>query len=326
MRFGCLAVSLVVATLLVDAGHAAGIASPSLHQAIENADYAAIESLLSEGAELEERDAYGRTPLYVAARQGDVELTRRLLERGADPNTTNVAGLSPLHAAVAQGHTEVAELLLANCASVNARDRQRRSPLHFAAARGYLELTQRLVESNAALEARLSSGLTPYQLAISFDQAATRDFLRTQLPPLPPAEEDEASKANQGLELAAAGTAMEPEASELAPVDAANLPITAASLRPERPRGSEATLRFVQEKLIELGYDPGPVSGTRSAQTLDAVRSFRDAIGVVRSSERNQITSCLVDRLTAASIRLGLELDAAKPQASSAAPTPSAGF
>jgi len=325
MRLGIAACSISLLIFSASSARTEGFEPSALHQAVQQENYLELQTLLENGAELEARDAYGRTPLYVATRAGNLELMRALLARGADPNAENLAGLTPLHAASANGHTDAVRLLLENCASVNARDRQKRTSLHLAAARGFLPIARELVYSNAALEARLASGLTPFETAISNHQPDTREFLRAQLPPLPPKEPAAGANAEGGAELPSVesgpllsspagaglsdpgpsdGGASDP--SQLDPLVPA-LPPTAATLRPERPRGTDETLRFVQEKLTELGYDPGPVSGGRTARLVEAVAAFQQAAGSVRESERGQITSCLVDRLTAASLRSSLD-------------------
>jgi len=270
---------LVTLWLLPSFTHASGLTPPpDLHRAVSEADRSQVEVLLSQGADIEERDAFARTALHLAARRGDQELVRELLGRGADVDAINLGGMTPLHVAVAKGHTEVARLLLANCADVDARDRQRRTPLHIAAARGHADTAQLLIENRARLEARLASGQTAFATAIAFQQPETVAFLRSELPLLPA----ETTVAENG---------------EILPA------VAAAPERSERPRGTEGTTRFVQEKLTALGYDPGPASGQRSARTLEAVRAFQDAIGVVLESERGRITRCLVDRLTVESER-----------------------
>jgi peptidoglycan hydrolase-like protein with peptidoglycan-binding domain len=62
-----------------------------------------------------------------------------------------------------------------------------------------------------------------------------------------------------------------------------------------RPRGTEATRRFVQEKLTQLGYDAGPADGQLGGKTREAILAFQARIGQV--SRGSELTRCLVDRL-----------------------------
>ena len=265
------------------AGEASSEKSPELHQAIEAQDRFRVESLLSESADLEEQDAFDRTPLFLASRVGDAELVRELLRRGAEVDTPNLGGMTALHVAAARGHEEVARLLVMNCAAIEARDQARRTPLHLAAARGHSGISTLLLDAGADIGTRLRSGLTPFGVAIAHREPDTIRLLRSRLPTIPvvedPALTGEEGEASQ-------------ESQEAVPE------VATAPPEPERPRGTEGTTRFLQEKLNELGYDAGPVNGRRSGQLLEAVRAYQSSVGVVRPSELGKISRCLVDRIS----------------------------
>jgi hypothetical protein len=78
-----------------------------------------VQALLAEGREPNGTlpAAYGKTPIYWAARQGHAHVVRLLLERGADVHRG-----APLHTAVRCGQVEVASLLLQSGASVKDKD------------------------------------------------------------------------------------------------------------------------------------------------------------------------------------------------------------
>ena len=63
-----------------------------------------------------------RTPLHLAALQGDAASVVGLCTYKAKVNITDEHGLTPLHKAAAQGHNEAAEELLAHGANPNAKD------------------------------------------------------------------------------------------------------------------------------------------------------------------------------------------------------------
>ena len=60
--------------------------------------------------------------LYDAAKSGDIVKARQLLQQGADVNAKDQFLRTPLHVAASEGNAEVAKLLIEKGADVNARD------------------------------------------------------------------------------------------------------------------------------------------------------------------------------------------------------------
>lgn len=84
--------------------------------------------LVSEGANIDARDQYERTPLYAHAfsRRGNPQV---LLELGADVSARDYHGDTPLHAAATRGNLETARLLLAHGARADALNNRGQTPL-----------------------------------------------------------------------------------------------------------------------------------------------------------------------------------------------------
>ncbi|WP_280458037.1 ankyrin repeat domain-containing protein [Nocardia carnea] len=87
----------------------------NLISAVWERDPTAVETLLKEGAEPDEPDEDGSTPLYQAAVHGSTEIVHLLLAYGADPNLAGdpVEEGLPLCAAACWNHTGVVSALLA---------------------------------------------------------------------------------------------------------------------------------------------------------------------------------------------------------------------
>ena len=71
-----------------------------------------MRKLLDAGSDIEEKDSYGGTPLYIAALTGRKAVVRVLLDRGADTEAMSDCGVTPLFAASMKGHDAVAQMLL----------------------------------------------------------------------------------------------------------------------------------------------------------------------------------------------------------------------
>jgi ankyrin repeat protein len=73
----------------------------NLFDAVRGGDIEAIKAALNAGAEVNIRDAQGRTPLLFAAAAGRQDIVNLLLEKGADPNIADNAGRTALHLVLA---------------------------------------------------------------------------------------------------------------------------------------------------------------------------------------------------------------------------------
>lgn len=80
-------------------------------EAAKNGDREALESLLADGADVNEQDEHGWTPLNWAAGAGDTDTVKFLLEKGADVTKTGRDNRTPLMIAKAADRKEVAAVL-----------------------------------------------------------------------------------------------------------------------------------------------------------------------------------------------------------------------
>lgn len=82
-----------------------------LIDAVKRGERSAVEEIISGGADVNEQDENGWTPLNWAAGRGDVEIARLLLDNGADVLKTGRDLRTPYLIALAAGQREVAQLL-----------------------------------------------------------------------------------------------------------------------------------------------------------------------------------------------------------------------
>lgn len=113
-------------------------------------DEAKVRLLVTRGANVNAKQADGRTPLYQAASLGNGTSTVRfLLDKGADPNVANAGGQTPLMAAASRGNVEVLSILLAKSVNVNTRSGNGATALMGAASSGKPEAVRLLLGAGA---------------------------------------------------------------------------------------------------------------------------------------------------------------------------------
>lgn len=118
------------------------------------------------GAEVNKRDSWGRSALWIAAQTGHLDCVRLLVEAGSELNAVSTSARLPLHVAVDEGHAEVVKYLIDEGADVDRADHNGRTPCHFAAFKGIVPVLEMLFKHNARYSARDREGLTPVHSAV----------------------------------------------------------------------------------------------------------------------------------------------------------------
>jgi ankyrin repeat protein len=108
-----------------------------------------VEALLARGADVNQANGYGGTPLLLAAEKGHLEIVTALLARDANVNQTNQRGDTPLLLAAEKGHLEIVTALLARDANVNQNNQYGNTPLLLAALKDHLKIVEALVIGGA---------------------------------------------------------------------------------------------------------------------------------------------------------------------------------
>ena len=122
-----------------------------------------IELLLQAGADVNESDEFGVTPLMEAASQGRSECVRHLIKEGADVNRLDRDGNSALVYSVMEGNRDCVSILLDAGADVNINYDS--VPLLLAAALARPKCLQVLLESGADVNIVNRDGNTALMLA-----------------------------------------------------------------------------------------------------------------------------------------------------------------
>ena len=126
-----------------------------LHWAVYRVDRELVDALLKKGARADVVNRYGASPLAEAVRVANVELAGMLLEAGANANVANEDGQTALMLAARTGNVAVATLLVQQGADVNRREQYReQSAVMWAAAQGHADMVAFLVSKGADLSVR----------------------------------------------------------------------------------------------------------------------------------------------------------------------------
>ncbi|MDD2708924.1 MAG: ankyrin repeat domain-containing protein [Verrucomicrobiae bacterium] len=108
-----------------------------------------IEAMLAQGANVDEPDKGGKTPLMWAAERGRLEAVKVLLKHGAKVNATTEQGWTALMGAAITGHVAETEYLIGKGANVNAQTTEYNTPLLLANRFGRKQITKILLENGA---------------------------------------------------------------------------------------------------------------------------------------------------------------------------------
>lgn len=129
---------------------------PPIYYALIAKERYIVMTLLHNDANPNIRLMDGSSPLHLCARgvcpRGDSK-TRILLKEGADINSRDASGRTPLHIALINDNTTIANILLDHHdINVNVRDNQGTRPLHIASSLNLRHLGRRLVTRGAQVE------------------------------------------------------------------------------------------------------------------------------------------------------------------------------
>ena len=109
-----------------------GCGSSNLWQDSSKGDFPAVQKSIKSGADLNARDALGRTPLYYAVSNEHLKVVELLVKNGANVNAKHKANKISLHLAAELGNQKMIRSLLKAGSKVNALDSNHDTPLDWA--------------------------------------------------------------------------------------------------------------------------------------------------------------------------------------------------
>ena len=274
----------------------------SVQQAAIDGDVEQINLHIAKGANFNATDTYGYTPLKRAIEGHHPEAAKAIIDSGkADLNGKDRDGKTPLIIAAINGEAQIAEALVAKGVDIKAKDKDDRTALHAAILMGQKELATMLIEKGADVNGADKSGQTPLTLAQQRGQPEIAELLKQK-----GAKEPVTSRDSLYGDYAYAGNQAAPQGPGAAPAPArAAIVIEPNAIREQiKPfEGLEAALKAVDDK--SLAEQQGWIQRRTDNRTLLASaveRQFADEMAFVKpiaTAEKTEKTSKAVDDLTA---------------------------
>jgi uncharacterized protein len=150
-----------------------------IHEAVMIKDVNAVRRAIEEGENVDSRDVEGRTALFYAIQDGNLDIATELIGSGADVNAQDKNLETPLHFAARAFNPDATKLLLDNGAKVDALDSNGNTPLSTAVfeSRGRGSVIELLTQSGADKNLKNNYGVSPSDLAQSIANYDVKKFL-----------------------------------------------------------------------------------------------------------------------------------------------------
>ena len=122
-------VAYVFVLLLMTTGATFGM---DIFQAARTGNIGRIEELLANGADVNQQDSWGKTPLHLSTENCHEQVTFRLIDASAGVNQQDINGMTALHWAAFWGHKAVVARLIQAGADINQTDNNGKTAVDLA--------------------------------------------------------------------------------------------------------------------------------------------------------------------------------------------------
>ncbi|MCK5892871.1 MAG: ankyrin repeat domain-containing protein [Endozoicomonadaceae bacterium] len=137
----------------------------ALHAATQNNHSHVVKHLLVCNARTDVRNCYGQTPLFIAAKLGNVEIVDDLIYSAIKIGTFQREGTDALFIASCSGRSEVVRCLIKHGIDIESKDTNKKTPLFIAAEKGCTDVVKTLINLGAQADVRDSHQDTPLLVA-----------------------------------------------------------------------------------------------------------------------------------------------------------------
>jgi len=159
------------------AGARLDVGKAEVFNAIQHNDEALIDTLISQGANLDLTDAQGNTTVMAALSAGWPQLADRLIPAVRYPGQANAGGDLPLHLASSRGYRSIVNSLLDNQVDIDQRDALGNTALMLAVKNRHADVAELLLERGAIPGLTNNKNQSAIDIAIIVDDAQGRALL-----------------------------------------------------------------------------------------------------------------------------------------------------
>lgn len=140
-------------------------ANKVLHEAISKNNIKKVQTLITQGVDVNARDKEGWTALQFAAELGHTRICQLLIQAGADINAkSTMYGETALHLAAYNGALECCKYLIQASADIHTKNNDGSTPLHLAAETGSEDICRLLIQAGADVNAHDNAEMKPIDL------------------------------------------------------------------------------------------------------------------------------------------------------------------
>ena len=139
----------------------------SLHMAFEHGNLSVVKTLIDIGVCVNVSEKHtGKTPLHAACEHGNLSVMKKLTEHGANLNDVDWHGNTPLSLAIEYNHTSIVSALVSDFGC----DPNDGVSLHTACKHGNLSMAKTMIEHGASVNKKAADGRTPLAQAVCYNQ------------------------------------------------------------------------------------------------------------------------------------------------------------
>jgi len=153
----------VVTIVFFPSPHTLADAQSDFFHAIDKDSLSLATKAIKNGANPDQPNAQGYTPLMIAAQTDNLRLTQYLLELKANPDIRNPFGETAVMLASYYGRTEMVKQLHLQGAKI---DHAGWNPLIYAATNGFLNIIEYLLDEKVDINATSPNGTTALMMAV----------------------------------------------------------------------------------------------------------------------------------------------------------------